>query len=130
MGARARLSGEAEGVASLAFSPDGKAIVAGGTSGRARVWDTQTHKLVGTIGKGKNAAWSRDGKYIAAIKQDCGAGEPRHIANGRSFNEKSDGGGIGIIGFRRQPDRLPVSLAIGLTAMGEENIRFIFPQYL
>lgn len=54
----------------VSYSPDGSRLVAAGTDDTLRVWDTHSHKLVGTIGRGINAVWSPDGKYIATYAED------------------------------------------------------------
>jgi WD40 repeat protein len=61
----ATLEGKSSGIQSLAFSPDGKYLVSGGTI--IKLWSVESKKEVNTLpGNGSNAvAFSRDGKYLA-----------------------------------------------------------------
>src|SRR5262249_3463391 len=66
------------GVSSVAFSPDGKRILAGGglggTSVEAKVWDAvkgqEIHSLKGHTSPGTSVAWSPDGKRILSGSRD------------------------------------------------------------
>lgn len=44
------LSGDTQAVSSVAFGPDGKVLVSGSADGDIRLWDMQTHELIGTLG--------------------------------------------------------------------------------
>src|SRR5215470_4036290 len=74
----ATLSGHADYVRSIAFSPDGKMLAAAGGPpqrwGEIKVWDVQSHQLLKTM-QGHNdciyaVAWSPDGKLIASGSYD------------------------------------------------------------
>ena len=58
----------------VAFSPDGKVLVSGGSDDAVRRWDVATGKLLRTLaghGKAVNAvAWSPDGKLLASGSED------------------------------------------------------------
>ena len=69
------LQGHAEGVTSVAFSPDGKYIVSGSEDKNIRMWDAQTGKLVaapfeGHTGSVTSVAFSPDGNYIVSGSSD------------------------------------------------------------
>ena len=69
------LQGHAEGVTSVAFSPDGKYIVSGSEDTTIRMWDAQTGKLVldpfeGHTDDVNSVAFSPDGKYIVSGSWD------------------------------------------------------------
>jgi WD40 repeat protein len=64
----------------VAFSPDGQTVMAGGKDGKVRLWDVRTGKLIATL-KGAGLGWfgaseiysiafSPDGKTLAAASQD------------------------------------------------------------
>ncbi len=56
------------GVYSIAFSPDGKYIAAGGTYSKVCIWDVETGKLVRTLNHNavvQVVTYSPDGKYLA-----------------------------------------------------------------
>jgi WD40 repeat protein len=61
-------------VNSLAFSPDGKQIVAGGLDGVLRVWDPETGRSLGTMEGNLSQIWdiafSPDGKLLATASDD------------------------------------------------------------
>jgi WD40 repeat protein/serine/threonine protein kinase len=61
-------------VNSLAFSPDGKQIVAGGFDGALRVWDVETGRSLGTMEGNLSQIWdiafSSDGKLLATASDD------------------------------------------------------------
>jgi hypothetical protein len=63
-----------DGVASLTFSPDGKTLAVGGTSGRVRVWDTRTWKEQRQLAVHTEAvdavAFSPDGRTLATGGRD------------------------------------------------------------
>lgn len=67
-----------EVVYSLALSPDGKLLAAGGAEPVARVWSVNEKKLVATIeghrGWVLGVAFSRDGKLLATASADSSAG--------------------------------------------------------
>ncbi|HEV2425762.1 MAG TPA: c-type cytochrome domain-containing protein [Terriglobia bacterium] len=74
----ATLSGHADYVRSLAFSPDGKLLAAAGgpcqQSGEIRIWDVASHALVRTLKGHKDCvysvAWSPDGRLLASGSYD------------------------------------------------------------
>jgi class 3 adenylate cyclase/WD40 repeat protein/tRNA A-37 threonylcarbamoyl transferase component Bud32 len=56
----------------LAFLPDGRTLVTGGSTGRVTLWDVQTHDVVRTLRFGEpveNAAVSPDGRTLAVQTQ-------------------------------------------------------------
>jgi WD40 repeat protein len=59
---------------SVAYSPDGRQVLAGDDSGQARTWDTQTGKLLLTLTGHSNAIlgvrFSHDGKIISTASTD------------------------------------------------------------
>jgi|GEM_PF-1000369 len=68
-------NGPDESVQHIAFSANGKFVASHGMRGRKIwIWRIADHKLVQTLkpeGQGVNAvAWSRDGKYLAAVGDD------------------------------------------------------------
>jgi WD40 repeat protein len=74
----ATLSGHADYVRSIAFSPDGKMLAAAGgapqSEGEIRIWDIHSHQLLKILRGHKDCiysvAWSRDGKLIASGSYD------------------------------------------------------------
>ncbi len=72
------LSGHADYVRSIAFSPDGKMIAAAGggpqRDGEIKIWDAQSHQLLRTMRGHKDCiysvAWSPDGKLLASGSYD------------------------------------------------------------
>ena len=74
----ASLTGHADYVRSIAFSPDGKMIAAAGGSpqkdGEVKIWDVESHQLLNTMQGHKDCiysvAWSPDGKLIATGSYD------------------------------------------------------------
>ena len=74
----ATLSGHADYVRSIAFSPDGKMLAAAGgapqSEGEIRIWDLQSHQLLKALRGHKDCiysvAWSRDGRLIASGSYD------------------------------------------------------------
>jgi WD40 repeat protein len=51
-----QLTGHAESLAAIAFSPDGKTLASGGSDGTIRLWDTATWKALRTIVSGESGA--------------------------------------------------------------------------
>jgi RNA polymerase sigma factor (sigma-70 family) len=76
-GERCAAKGPAAGVLSLAFSPDGKALAAGGWDGAVHLWDAATGKRQGTFAGHQGAVWSvafaPDGKTLVSSSQDTTA---------------------------------------------------------
>ena len=75
MGRRVReLRGHTALVISVAFSPDGRFIVAASADGTARVWEANTGQSVALIREHtdsvNSAAFSPDGKYIVTASND------------------------------------------------------------
>lgn len=74
----ATLSGHADYVRSIAFSPDEKMLAAAGGApqgaGEIRIWDLHSHQLLRTLYGHKDSiysvAWSRDGKLIGSGSYD------------------------------------------------------------
>ena len=74
----ASLSGHADYVRSIAFSPDGKMLAAAGggpqRDGEIKIWDAQSHQLLKTMRGHKDCiysvAWSPDGKLLASGSYD------------------------------------------------------------
>jgi WD40 repeat protein len=58
----------------VAFSPDGRYLVTGGSSQTVQVWDAQTGHAVGTLGAHnriiRGLAFSRDGHHLASVSTD------------------------------------------------------------
>ncbi len=58
---------------SVAFSPDGARVAAGGLSGSAWVWDVRSHRLVATL-PGRQLIWgvgfSRDSRFLVTAGDD------------------------------------------------------------
>jgi WD40 repeat protein len=66
-----KLSGHSCTLYSIAWSPDGTKLVSSSIDGKAKVWDTQSGKLLSTtkeftLGRGK-VVWSPDGTKIANV---------------------------------------------------------------
>jgi WD40 repeat protein len=68
------LRGHVGAVRDAAFSPDGKYVVTGSWDKTARVWETQTGKIVSELGGHEdavlNVAFSPDGKYVVTASKD------------------------------------------------------------
>src|SRR4051812_14178796 len=65
-----RIEAPTNGIACLAFSPDGKFLAAGGLDRSIRMWDSQTGKLLRTLGGHtwgiSSLAFSPDGKTMVS----------------------------------------------------------------
>jgi WD40 repeat protein len=71
----AYLSGHSSGIASVAFSPDGKTLASGSYEGTVILWDLATGKLIGQLLSGhtnvvSSVAFSPDGKTLASGSYD------------------------------------------------------------
>jgi WD40 repeat protein len=70
----ATLRGDRNPLWSVAFSPDGERVAAGGSSGDVWVWDVRTHRLVATLAGRRTAVWgigfSRDGRFLVTAGDD------------------------------------------------------------
>lgn len=69
------LKEEQQGVAAVAYSPDGKQLAGVGGDGKARVWDASSGELLQTMGShdrpATSLAWSPDGKWLATGGYDA-----------------------------------------------------------
>ena len=74
----AELTGHADAVRSIAFSPDGKKLAAAGgdpqREGEINIWDLESYRSISTLKGHKDCiysvAWSPDGKLIATGSYD------------------------------------------------------------
>ncbi len=60
-------------VNTVAFSPDGKYVISGGSDGTARVWETQTGNFIALMTHDNSVntvAFSPDGKYVLSGSDD------------------------------------------------------------
>jgi WD40 repeat protein len=68
------LQGHTNGVASVAYSPDGKRLASASADKTVKVWDTQTgqalHTLQGHTGRVWSVAYSPDGKRLTSMSDD------------------------------------------------------------
>jgi WD40 repeat protein len=69
----ATFRGDRNPLLSVAFSPDGERVAAGGTAGNVWVWDVGTHGLVATLA-GRSVvsgiSFSRDGRFVVTAGDD------------------------------------------------------------
>jgi WD40 repeat protein len=71
---RAILRGHSDGVLSVVFSPDGRTLASASDDRTVRLWDTRTHKQLGTPLRGKDpfldVAFTPDGRMLASTSDD------------------------------------------------------------
>ena len=68
------LFGDTQSVSSVAFTPDGKVLVSGSADGDIRLWDVESHELIGVLGtlpEAVNSITFEPGKgTLASISED------------------------------------------------------------
>jgi hypothetical protein len=74
-------------VETLCFTPDDKYVISAG-EGPIRVWDVKSGKQVRTIGTGRTAALSQDGKLLAV--SGYGEDAPARLSNSRAVTCSAD----------------------------------------
>jgi hypothetical protein len=97
---RGRLTGHADVVLSLAYSPDGKTLASGARDGTIKVWDLDSRKerqtLAGHVGPVNGLTFAPDGKTLASGGKDrmirlwdVQSGEVRQVLEGNAREVKS-----------------------------------------
>jgi WD40 repeat protein len=81
------LTGHADTVSAVAWSPDGRSIASSSFDSTVRVWDVASGRLLQTLREHENkataVAWSPDGRYLASGAYD-GTVKIWDVANGQS----------------------------------------------
>ena len=103
---------------SVAFSPDGKYVVAASVDNTARVWDAATGQEIARMtheGKVTTVAFSSDGKYVVSGSYDCTA-RVWETATGKQIARMTHPNVVGSVAF--SPDgRYVVSGSVDGTAI-------------